>query len=635
MLIPQTLKPLAAFAHLSGRTVTTTPSRSLRRRMRTPAPLTVSQWADQHRRVTEIDAKPGRWRNEMVPHAVPIMDSISKPWVRQVWICLPERGAKTQILLNTVCWGIDQGAQAGNIFWLMPTEADARKALGERIIPAFRAKDDHGRPGRIARYLSHAADDTSRGSIRFNHGIRLFPAWANSPGSMASYFGRINIADECDKFPERTSEGTDPITLFLKRARDDRHRSKYVFASTPAGKFIHKGAQACQQINTWALRCPDCGDYVLPTAEHLVIPEGTTVDNINTADLNMVCPSPGCGSLWDEEARAVAYHGGRAQTIKGAEITRPESIGWHIPAYFFPIIPLTEIAAAFLRMKTGDHAAKVAWANGYEVIDYVEELTSERGEDHLLAYRCELPRNLAPRGTAKIGLVVDTQQDHFYYQVWAYGYQPEIKLHLIRHGIVQSFEDVTALTAEQFETVDGKVLPIATGLIDSGGTKRGWQKHSRTVEVYAWCAANRKMVPIKGVSSAGAPISYKTIEIWPGTTKKIPGGLVRANVQVDLYKDDLARLLAIQPDDPGALSFHSEIDSAFSKHFCSEVKDENGDWQHDRKKGRNDYWDCAVYALALREMLKTRIGRDPDSVEKVLTAPVKKKSGSFVNGWKR
>ncbi len=49
----------------------------------------------------------------------------------------------------------------------MPTGSQ-RKALGERIIPVMRARDDHGRPGRIARYLSDYADDTTRGMIRFS-----------------------------------------------------------------------------------------------------------------------------------------------------------------------------------------------------------------------------------------------------------------------------------------------------------------------------------------------------------------------------------------------------------------------------------------------------------------------------------
>ena len=565
----------------------------------------------QHRRVTEIDAKPGRWRNEMVPHAVPIMDSISKPWVRQVWICLPERGAKTQILLNTVCWGIDQGAQAGNIFWLMPTEADARKALGERIIPAFRAKDDHGRPGRIARYLSHAADDTSRGSIRFNHGIRLFPAWANSPGSMASYFGRINIADECDKFPERTSEGTDPITLFLKRARDDRHRSKYVFASTPAGKFIHKWTMSCQQINRWALRCPDCGDYVLPTAEHLSIPEGTTVENISDAALHIACPA--CGSLWDEEARAVAYHGGRPQTIKGAEITRPESVGWHIPAYYFPIIPLTEICAAYLRMKTGDHAAKVAWANGYEVIDY-ENAVAARKEDSILALRDDRREGELPaQPFACISAVADMQKRGFWYKITAWGYGLEQESWLLKAGFIDSWEALRRLFYEsEFIDAQGQAHIISLRGIDSGGGE-GEGELSKTAEAYLFAYRNPGMYLFKGQQSMSSLFRGVPQDKIPGTNKALPNGLTRHNLNTTELKNRLAAKLQVAPGDPGAMHLHRDVDQDFARQMCAEVMDENGHWQNP-KNAPNHLWDCSAMELALVEIAQVKLWPHPESI---------------------
>jgi terminase, large subunit len=101
-------------------------------------------------------------------------------------------------------------------------------------------------------------------------------------------------------------------------------------------------------------------------------------------------------------------------------------------------------------------------------------------------------------------------------------------------------------------------------------------------------------------------VTYKEIETFPGTNKKVPGGLKRANLRVDLFKDELERRLSIQPDDAGALSFHDGIDDKFAQHYTAETKDDHGDWQHNRKH-RNDYWDCTVYAVALLEMMKLRI----------------------------
>ena len=635
MLITPTIRPLPLFAHLSGRSVTTKPSRALRQRMRTPEPLSISQWAEKYRRVTEIDAKPGRWRGDMVPHTLPIMDDIGKPWVRQVWICLPERGAKTQILLNTVCHTIDQGAQSGNIFWLMPTEHDARKAMGERIIPVFRASDDHGRPGRIARYLSSSADDTARGTIRFNHGIRLFPAWANSPGSMAAYFGRLNIADECDKFPERTSEGSDPITLFLKRARDDRHRSKYVFASTPAGRFIHAGTLACAQLKTWAMHCPACFEYVLPGDEHLVIPQGTTVASAAHAELGLACPA--CGSIWDEAQRAAAYQSGRPHILQGADQPRPDSIGWHAPAWVFPTVPLAEIVAAKLRAETGGLRAKIAYANGYRVEDYTAEI-SDRKEDAILRLRDQRPAGQMPSEADALLLSIDTQDSGFWYELRAWRYGLDLKSWLVKAGFIHSsaaadFTGPDALLAGEYPDENGEPHRVTACVIDSGG--------HRAAEVYAWCRRTGACAA-KGASSRKTqPVTVSRLDRYPGSGRPIPGGLNLYSIDSHFHKDIIANKLAIDPTDPGAWVLHSGFTAeqlaalkrdpgtqqshnleAYARQMCAEGRDERGLWQCPDGKA-NHLWDCAQMGLALAMYLgwqhARRPGTDPGTADKPKT----------------
>lgn len=609
-LIPHHITAPAPFAHLAGRTVTARPSRALRRRMRTPENLTISQWAHRYRRVTEIDASPGDWRNEMVPHAVPIMDSIGRPWVRQVWICLPERGAKTQILLNTVCWAIDQGSQAGNIFWLMPTENDARKAMGERIIPVFKAPDKNGKPGRIARYMSKAHDDTSRGTIRFNHGIRLFPAWANSPGSMAAYFGRINIADECDKFPERTSEGTDPITLFLKRARDDRHRSKYVFASTPAGRFIYRGTQNCAQVNTWAMRCPDCGDLVTPSEEHLHVPAGTTPDNALHADLALACPA--CGALWDEERRAIAYHGGAARAVKGADNPRPDTIGWHIPAWVLPMVPLHEIAAAKLRAESGDITAKIAWANGYRAEDYAEAV-AERQEDAILALRDDRAEGELPQEPiAAISAVADMQKRGFWYKITAWGYGLQQESWLLRHGFVDSWEALRKIFFET-EFIDHKGNRHAVTLrgIDSGGGDSDESSLSRTAEAYLFAYQNPGVKLFKGFQELNSLHTVKALDKIPGTNRALPGGVNLHRLHTTEWKNRLAAKLLVSPGDPGAWNLHRDTGPDFAAQMCAEVRDQDGLWQNPKNRP-NHLWDCSYMELALVDIDLIKFRAQPD-----------------------
>jgi len=214
-------------ATLAGRSVSVQLPKAVRLRLRQPKKMTISEHAEQYRVVTEIDAHPGPWRPELVPHTKKIMDLIAQPSVREVWLCMVERAGKTQVLMNAVHWFVDRGGQSGNIFWLMPSEKEARGAVSDRLIPMFQASS------RTARLLSSKADDVNSAIVKFNNGLRIRAAWANSPGSMASYFGRFNICDETDKYPPTTSEKTDPLTLIKKRAREDRSTTKYLFASTP------------------------------------------------------------------------------------------------------------------------------------------------------------------------------------------------------------------------------------------------------------------------------------------------------------------------------------------------------------------------------------------------------------------
>jgi len=199
-------------------------------------------------------------------------------------------------------------------------------------------------------------------------------------------------------------------------------------------------------------------------------------------------------------------------------------------------------------------------------------------------------------------------------------------------GLGKSFEE--AFYYAKYLDANGTKYRITNGLIDSGGTRRGYQKHSRTVEVYEWCSRHRQMMPLKGMHGRqGDTVTYKEIETYPGTNKKVPGGLKRANLRVDLFKDELERRLQIQPDDHGALSFHCDIDEAFAKHYTAEVKDEQGEWTHNRKN-RNDYWDCTVYLIALYEMIKLRIPKRPVKTEDSGQRTVASKN-SFVTGWKK
>lgn len=625
-LIPHTLEipagfPLSVRRALAGRSVAFDIPHQVKLRMRHPEKMRVSEWAEKYRIVTD-GAHEGPWRHDYAPHTVKIMDTFGQPWTREVWFCGVEQSGKTNTMLNCIGWAVD--CDPGNIFYLMPTEDTAAKITGGKLKPTLQKSP------RLARYLSGRQDDTTLSRINLGHGVTIFPAHANSASSMATWAAKHCFGDEVDKYPPMAGKETDPITLIKKRNRTYKGRYKRFFASTPAGLFIYKGMQNCHQVWEYRLKCPHCGELVRMDAEHLIIPEGATPESVEREGAAYACND--CAVEWDDTAREAAIRAGRWYCVKGSDVPRPAKVGFHHRAWECLDITLSEIAAAWLRAKDGTLAEKVAWANGYEAVDYEPEATGSVEPEQLLKFRSELPRNLVPPDTARLCLLADTQQASVYYEVWAYGYAPEIPMHMVRHGIVERFADLEGMLQEVYTDHNGVEHRISNGLIDSGGTRRGWQKHSRTVEVYEWCSRIRAMVPIKGLPGrTGDTVTYKQIETFPGTNKRIPGGLKRANIRVDLYKDELERRLHQEPDDPGALSFHCEIDEPFARHYSGETKDEHGDWQHNRKQ-RIDYWDCTVYALALREMMKLRIPRKPQPQTEPKQA---RPRGGFVKGWKR
>jgi phage terminase large subunit GpA-like protein len=614
MLIPQTTAPIKDYEHCAGRRYCGRPSRSLRMRLRTPEKLTVAEWARRHRRVTEIDSAPGPWDESKLPHTVEIMEAISQPFVREAYLCMPERAGKTQILLNAAGRKIDQGSQSGNIFWLMPTEAEAKKAMAERIIPMLKATDDLGRPGRLARYLSRYDDDTKRGAIRFNHGVRLFPAWSNSPASMASYFGELNIGDEIDKFESATKEGSDALTLLRKRGRDDSSRSLNLFASTPgrARKIYHLATEAAQQVKQFYLRCPHCSELINPDEKHLDIGPDATVIDIELNGCDIACPE--CGGVMDEQLRAKAFRTGTWVITKGKNVKRPETIGRHMSAFVLPMVPLKEIAAAFIKSKGEKLSDKVAFANGYKVEDYTAVL-SDRREDSILALCDDRDAGVVHPSSDMLTIAIDTQDKGFWYVIRSWQYGPALTSWLVKCGYVPSarFDDFSALDKLLFEDkyfdVAGREYNIGYGIIDSGG--------HRTREVYEWCKRTG-IFAAKGAKGRKVhPVSVSIQDYYPGTNVKIPNGLKLYTLDTHWHKDILADKLTIDPSDPGALVLHSGYSAiqremmakdkslqlkngltVYAQHFSVEYKNDKNMWEQPAGK-RNDLWDCEQQGMAL------------------------------------
>jgi len=608
--------PARIRSRLSGRPVIVEKHpRQVRMRLRQPDKIRVSEWAEKYRVVTD-GAHEGPWRHDYAPHTVKIMDTFGQPWVREIWYCAVEQSGKTTTMINCLAWCID--CDPGNIFYLMPTEDTADKITGGKLKPTLKKSP------RLARYLSTRQADTTLGRISLAHGVTIFPAHANSASSMATWAAKHCFGDEIDKYPAMAGKETDPITLIKKRNRTYKGRYKRFFASTPAEMYIYKGVQDCHQIWEYRVKCPDCGEYIKMDPQHLDLPREITLETVEQTAVGYACNS--CGALWDDNQREQAIRAGRWLCVKGSDNPRPHKVGFHHRAWECLDITLMEIAVAWLRSKTDNLADKVAWANGYEAIDYVADL-SDRKEDHILRLvDPHLPCGVIPADTSTVAVLADTQQNGFMYQVLAYGYGPEIVPTLVEHGFVESFDALVQIQNRPYTDAAGNSYQPHAGFIDSGGGSNPHNpKHSRTSEVYEFCRLNKFWRPLKGRRDQATPWTTTRLDYYPsrdGKKKPIPGGLNLYTINVTLYKNQLATKLEINPGDPGAIRLHAGLGEdgphsgqKYAAQLCAEYRDERGYWECPKNKA-NHFWDCWVYGFAAADILgirrKTRVTQAPD-----------------------
>ena len=72
-----------------------------------PPSLTVSEWADEYRRLSpEASAEPGRWETSRAPYQREMMDVILEPQIETVVIMTSSQIGKTEILNNIIGYHI-------------------------------------------------------------------------------------------------------------------------------------------------------------------------------------------------------------------------------------------------------------------------------------------------------------------------------------------------------------------------------------------------------------------------------------------------------------------------------------------------------------------------------------------------
>lgn len=442
-----------------------------------PPKLTVSEWADEYRRLSkEASAEPGQWRTERAPYQREIMDSVNDPEVETVVVMSSAQVGKTEILLNIIGYFMDYDPSP--IMMVMPTLDLAEAYSKDRLAPMLR--DTPALKDKVKDARSRNSNNTLLHK-KFPGG-HITLVGANSPSSLASRPIRILLADEVDRFPMSAGSEGDPLNLAAKRTTTFWNRKK-VYVSTPTIKGLSRIEAEYEDstMEQWCLPCPGCGHY-----------QPLKWAQIRFEDITMECEK--CKERYTE----FEWKDQKGKWVPRKE--HPNKRGFHLNELASPWKRWEDIIEDFKEAKKAPETLKV-WVNT-ALGESWEEPSETDGEELLKRrerYNCEVPKNVLVLTAG-----VDVQDDRLEVEVVGWGLEKEswgieYKIFHGDPGQEAVWKQLDEYLQKEFKYEDGTGLMISCTCVDSGG--------HFTTEVYKFCKPreHRRIFAIKGKGGPGVP----------------------------------------------------------------------------------------------------------------------------------
>ena len=222
-----------------------------------PADLTVTEWAEQHRRLSaESSAEPGPWRTERTPYLREPMNAFTDPRVRHITMVAASQVGKSEFLNNVIGYIVDE--DPGSILFVHPTTIDAKEYSKLRIAPMIRDCPT------LRKKVSDPKSRDSNNTIlqkTYPGGI-LTMCGSTEAHALASKPIRYVLGDERDRWALSAGNEGDPWDLAMAR-QTTFYNAKACEVSTPTIKNASaiEAAYATGTMERWRSRCPHCGEY--------------------------------------------------------------------------------------------------------------------------------------------------------------------------------------------------------------------------------------------------------------------------------------------------------------------------------------------------------------------------------------
>lgn len=555
-----------------------------------PPDLTVSQWADEFRRIPpEASAEPGVWRTSRAEYQREIMDAISNPLVERVIVMTAAQVGKTEILLNVIGYFIDQ--EPSPILVLQPTLDMGQSFSKDRLDPMIR--DTPALQGKIKEARSRDSGNTIMHK-KFLGGHVTISA-TNSPVSLASRPIRVLLCDEVDHYPPSAGKEGDPLTLAMKRTQNFWNR-RIVWVSTPTllqTSRIYKGFSVSSQ-EEWCVPCPTCGEY-----------QPFSWEQITFKDIPapvMKCAK--CGAVHGE----VEWKSGQERgkwIAKNPDETKIR--GFHMNAFASGWASWQDLVKQYQEAFKNGEESLMGWWNTVLGLPY-ENTTGAIEIEALESHREEYPAEL-PDGVLVLTCGVDTQDDRLECEVvgWGIGHESwgiEYRVFYGDPGLKEVWLALDDFLSKTWSYSNGDKLGLGCVCIDSAG--------HFTDEVYRFCKprARRNIFAIVGRGREGMPSVSK-----PSRNNR--RHVVLFTLGVTTIKGTLFSRLKVENRGAGYCHFpldvkhnHRGYDAVYFKGLLSErmvVKRVKGrdtiTWEPRTPGIRNEPLDTRVYATGALELL--------------------------------
>ena len=570
--------------------------------LKPPELLTVSEWADKHRILSEQDSSsPGHWRTSKTPYLKKVMDAFNDLSIYDITFCAGTQLGKTAAEQNMIGYAISQ--DPGPMMIVDPTEKLAEFTSERRLKPMFKLTESIK-----TRFFER---ESKRLELSFES-MYIALVGANSPSDLSSRPVRYIFFDEIDKFPAWSGAEASPIKLAEERTKTFYNR-KIVKVSTPTLKtgYIWQAWEKADMQYNYYLPCPHCGESQVLEFSQIKWPEDMDISQVKN---NAWYECKFChNAIYDRQKIQMLRDG----TWKGnKKVTgKVRKVAFHMSSLYSPWLSFGDVASEFLESKDVP-SLLMNFINSWLAEPWVDK-SSKLKSDIVMEKQLPYDRGRMPEDAQLITCGIDCQLDHFWYSVRAWG--PHLTSWLVDYGRIETWADVETVINRSYADSNGEVRNVNLACIDSGDD---------TDEVYIFCAQHIDVaVPTKG-SSTQLKSRYNVTILDRGKAF----GLRLYTFDPNQLKNFIASRMNINAGDYGSWNVYRDIDREYCDQICAEQlvekKDKKGKitsvWEKISSHAQNHLLDCETNNALAAEILGVRYLMEQKEEEETQEQPKEK-----------